>query len=92
MEISVVSHTLLAIFCMAGTYYWGYIDGRASLWDKMTEIASEITDNTLNYLCVKGYIKFSFDEKGEMHLHKVSPVHLKRDGRLKKSKLSSKKY
>ena len=49
MEISIVSHTLLAMLCMAGTYYWGYIDGRASLWDKMTELASEITDNRSVY-------------------------------------------
>tara|TARA_R110000822_G_scaffold133624_1_gene271137 strand:+ start:692 stop:934 length:243 start_codon:yes stop_codon:yes gene_type:complete len=68
MEIDVLTHTLLAMVCMGGCYYWGYI----SKQDALKKSVNDAYSNTLDYLVLKGYVKFSFDDKGELQLYKIS--------------------
>ena len=80
MEIDVLTHTLLALLCMIGCYHWGYISKQGELKKAILEAHK----NTLDYLVLKGYVKFSFDEKGDLHLHQIS----KRPPRRSKKKVS----
>mgnify|MGYP000464708911 FL=1 len=80
MEIDVLTHTLLALLCMGGCYHWGYI----SKQDVLKKAVDDAHKNTLDYLVLKGYVKFSFDDKGELVLHQIS----KRPPRRSKKKVS----
>ena len=62
MEIDVLTHTLLAMVCMGGCYYWGYI----SKQDALKKSVNDAYSNTLDYLVLKGY------DKGELQLYKIS--------------------
>ena len=59
-----ITHTLLAVVCMAGCYFWGrYLSKR--------EILEDVIEKMLTSLEEDGFIKIEEDENGEKELVKV---------------------
>ena len=59
-----ITHTLLAVACMAGCYFWGrYLSKR--------EILEDVIEKMLMSLEEDGFIKIEEDENGEKELVKV---------------------
>ena len=59
-----ITHTLLAVACMAGGYFWGrYLSKR--------EIVGDVIEKMLMSLEEDGFIKIEEDENGEKELVKV---------------------
>ena len=59
-----ITHTLLAVICMAGCYFWGrYLSKR--------EILEDVIEKMLTSLEEGGFIKIEEDENGEKELVKV---------------------
>ena len=60
-----ITHTLLAVACMAGCYFWGrYLSKR--------EILEDVIEKMLMSLEEDGFIKIIEDENGEKELVKVA--------------------
>ena len=60
-----IRHTLLAVVCMAGCYFWGrYLSKR--------EILEDVIEKMLMSLEEGGFIKTTEDENGEKELVKVT--------------------
>ena len=60
-----ITHTLLAVACMAGCYFWGrYLSKR--------EILEDVIEKMLMSLEEDGFIKIEEDENGEKELVKVT--------------------
>ena len=58
-----ITHTLLAVVCMAGCYFWGrYLSKR--------EILEDVIEKMLMSLEEGGFIKIEEDENGEKELVK----------------------
>ena len=60
-----ITHTLLAVACMAGCYFWGRYLGKR-------EIVETVIHSTLVSMEEDGYIKTTEDENGEKELVKVT--------------------
>ena len=59
-----ITHTLLAVACMAGCYFWGrYLSKR--------EIVGDVIEKMLMSLEEDGFIKTIEDENGDKELIKV---------------------
>ena len=62
--MDIVTHTCLALGCMAGCYFWGrYLSKR--------EIVGDVIEKMLMSLEEDGFIKIEEDENGEKELVKV---------------------
>ena len=63
--MDIVTHTCLALGCMAGCYFWGrYLAKR--------EVLENVIEKTLMSLDEGGFIKIEEDENGEKELVKVA--------------------
>ncbi len=63
--MDIVTHTCLALGCMAGCYFWGrYLSKR--------EIVGDVIEKMLMSLEEGGFIKTTEDENGEKELVKVT--------------------
>ena len=63
--MDIVTHTCLALGCMAGCYFWGrYLSKR--------EIVGDVIEKMLMSLEEDGFIKTEEDENGEKELVKVA--------------------
>ncbi len=63
--MDIVTHTCLALGCMAGCYFWGrYLSKR--------EIVGDVIEKMLMSLEEDGFIKIEEDENGEKELVKVA--------------------
>ncbi len=62
--MDIVTHTCLALGCMAGCYFWGrYLSKR--------EIVGDVIEKMLMSLEEDGFIKIEEDENGEKEIVKV---------------------
>ena len=60
-----ITHTLLAVVCMAGCYFWGRYHSKP-------EILEDVIEKMLMSLEEGGFIKIEEDENGEKELVKVA--------------------
>ena len=67
MEIDVYTHTVIAIACLAGCYYWGRLLAKR-------EILSEVVDTTLEKLEKEGFVRMEIDEDGDKSLVLISEI------------------
>ena len=67
MEIDVYTHTVVAIACLAGCYYWGRLLAKR-------EILSEVVDTTLEKLEKEGFVRMEIDEDGDKSLVLISEI------------------
>ena len=65
--MDIVTHTCLALGCMAGCYFWGrYLAKR--------EVLENVIENTLMSLDEGGFIKTVEDENGDKELVPISEI------------------
>tara|TARA_E500000318_G_scaffold92240_1_gene90775 strand:+ start:278 stop:511 length:234 start_codon:yes stop_codon:yes gene_type:complete len=69
MEIDVYTHTVIAIACLAGCYYWGRLLAKR-------EILSEVVDTTLEKLEKEGFVRMEIDEDGDKSLVPISEIEI----------------
>ena len=69
MEIDVYTHTVVAIACLAGCYYWGRLLAKR-------EILSEVVDTTLEKLEKEGFVRMEIDEDGDKSLVPISEIEI----------------
>jgi len=69
MEIDVYTHTVVAITCLAGCYYWGRLLAKR-------EILSEVVDTTLEKLEKEGFVRMEIDEDGDKSLVPISEIEI----------------
>jgi len=60
-------HTIIAISCMAGCYYWGRVLSKS-------EIMENIVTTMLDRLEKDGFIRCSTDENGEKDIIPISKI------------------
>jgi len=70
MELDVYTHTAIAVFCLAGCYFWGRYFAKG-------EILSEVVGTMLETLEKDDFVRMVIDEDGDKSLVPISEIEIK---------------
>ena len=69
MELDVYTHTAIAVFCLAGCYFWGRYFAKG-------EILSEVVGTMLERLEKDDFVRMVIDEDGDKSLVPISEIEI----------------